>query len=54
MQGPVSFSDMGIRPVNRLQVMQYRYLTGLCICVLYKFDAGFHMSIDLWPQTKFT
>ena len=33
IQGPVSFSHMGIRPVNRLQVMQYRYVTGLCMCV---------------------
>ena len=33
MQGPVSFSDMGIRAVNRLKVMQYRNETGLCMCV---------------------
>ena len=29
MQGPVSFSDMGIRPVNALRVMQYRRVPGV-------------------------
>ena len=34
MQGPVSFSDMGIRALNRLRVLQYRRLpTGECMCV---------------------
>ena len=33
IQGSVSFSDMGIRPVNRLKVMQYRMVQGWCMCV---------------------
>ena len=34
MQGPVSFSDIGIRDVNRLKVMQYRNVTGLRVCAM--------------------
>ena len=36
MQGPVSFSDIGIRAVNTLRVMQFRRIPGGKICVRTK------------------
>ena len=35
-QGPVSFSDIGIRAVNTLRVMQFRRIPGGKICVWTK------------------
>ena len=48
MQGPVSFSDVGIRALYRLRVLQYRRLpTGECMCVCMHVCVCVHVYVSV-------
>ena len=50
-QGPVSFNDIGIRPVNTLRVLQYR--NGECLCVFVWWTSWSMEHLQCTPLNTF-